>query len=123
MSFPILSFLVAAASAAPQPIDPFANPGLIPASGAIGNCSFITGDFHFHCIPLYVAYLIQLTFGMIGGFALMELIKGGYQVMWSNLPGGDKEGGKNRIKNALVGFAVSLLVFTLIDLILSVVVG
>lgn len=126
MSLWILTFLVAVAHAAPPlpgSVPPaYQNPAIIPPDGKIGACSFVTGEFDYECIPLYVAYLIQLMFGLIGGFCLIQIIQGGYQVGWSGLTA-ENEAGKNRIKNALIGFAVSLLCFALVDMIISVVLG
>lgn len=95
-------------------------PQVIPDTGMIGTCSFITGEFHFECIPLYLAYLIRLLFSMAGGFALFQLIQGGYeyalsglQPVASGLP--DKEAAKKRITNAILGMVVVVLSYLLID--------
>lgn len=98
-------------------------PQLIPESGMIGDCSFITGDFSFDCIPLYLAYLIRFTFGFAGGFALFELIKGGYEYALSGLPAGivDKESAKKRISHAILGMSVVVLAFLIIDTLVSAV--
>ncbi len=99
----------------------FAQPTLIPQDGTIGGCSFITGDFGFDCIPLYLAYLIRLAFGLAGGFALFNIIQGGYEYAISGLPAGivDKEAAKKRITNAIVGFVVVVLAYLIIDTIVS----
>ncbi len=98
-------------------------PQLIPDSGMIGGCSFITGDFGFDCIPLYLAYLMRLAFGMAGGFALTQIIQGGYEYALSGLQqvGGlpDKEAGKKRITNAIIGLIVVVLTYLIVDTIVS----
>ncbi len=95
---------------------------LIPESGVIGNCSFITGNFHFDCIPLYLAYLIKLAFGLAGGFALFGIIQGGYEYGLSGLPTPpiDKEAAKKRISHAIIGFVVVIFAYLIIDTIVSV---
>ncbi|NOS67713.1 MAG: hypothetical protein HOO67_05115 [Candidatus Peribacteraceae bacterium] len=99
----------------------FAQPSLIPASGTIGDCSFITGDFGFECIPLYLAYLIRLAFGLAGGFALFQIIQAGYEYALSGLPMGivDKEAAKKRISHAIIGLVVVILAYLIIDTIVS----
>ena len=98
-------------------------PQLIPDSGTIGECSFITGDFGFDCIPLYLAYLLRLAFGMAGGFAVFQIIQGGYEYALSGpqqvggLP--DKEAGKKRITNAILGLIVVILTYLIVDTIVS----
>ncbi len=100
-------------------------PQLIPDTGTIGNCSFITGDFSFDCIPLYVAYLIRLAFGLAGGFAVFEIIKGGYEYALSGLPTPivDKESAKKRISNAILGLVVVVFAYLIIDLIVGALFG
>lgn len=96
---------------------------LIPESGTIGNCSFITGEFHFECFPLYLAYLIRFFFGFAGGFALTEIIRGGYEYALSGVQatGVDKESAKKRITHAILGLSVTVLTYLIIDTIVSAV--
>ncbi len=98
-------------------------PQLIPESGMIGDCSFITGDFSYDCFPLYLAYLIRFVFGFAGGFALFELIRAGYEWAISGVAGefATKETAVKRITNALIGMAVVVLAFLIIDTLVSAV--
>lgn len=121
-----------------------AGPQLIPDTGMIGNCppnnnnsnpggnnnpinpdccNFRTGAISFDCIPLYLSYLIKFVFGLAGGFALIEIIKGGYEYALSGLQqfGGlpDKEAGKKRITNAILGLIVVVFTFLIVDTIVS----
>ncbi len=100
-------------------------PQLIPDSGTIGNCSFVTGDFHFDCIPLYLAYLTRLAFGMAGGFALFQIVQGGYEYAISGLPTGiiDKESAKKRITHSLLGLVVVIFAYLIVDTIISAIFG
>lgn len=92
----------------------------IPASGLLPgtDCSFITGDFEFNCIPIYVGYLIQTVFALTGGFALMEILTSGYEIAMSGITG-DKEKGKKRLQWALIGLALSILSFLIVDFAIS----
>lgn len=101
-------------------------PQLIPDTGTIGeNCSFVTGMFTFDCIPLYLAYLIRLAFGLAGGFALFHIIQGGYEYALSGVQaiGIDKESAKKRIGNAILGLSVVILAYLIVDTIVSAIFG
>lgn len=97
------------------------DPHLIPASGTIGSCSFITGQFSFSCIPLYVAYLIQTVFSFIGTLCLIQIIWAGYELAMGGITG-DKEAGKNRLYRALMGLAFSIFVYLIVNMVVSVVI-
>ncbi|MSR87280.1 hypothetical protein EXS70_03865 [Candidatus Peribacteria bacterium] len=100
-------------------------PQLIPDTGAIGSCNFVTGDFGFDCIPLYMTYLIRLAFSLAGGFAVFQIVQGGYEYAFSGLQqfGGlpDKEAGKKRITNAIIGLVVVVFTYLIIDTLVSVI--
>lgn len=97
------------------------DPHLIPASGTIGVCSFMTGQFTWSCIPLYIGYLIQTVFSFIGTLCLIQIIWAGYEMAISSLSG-DKEAGKNRLQHALIGLAFSLFVYLIVNMVVSIVV-
>jgi len=97
------------------------DPHLIPTSGTIGGCSFITGQFTWGCIPLYIGYLIQTVFSFIGTLCLIQIIWAGYEMAIGSVSG-DKEAGKNRLQRALMGLAFSLFVYLIVNMVVSVVV-
>ncbi|MDO8648911.1 MAG: pilin [Candidatus Peregrinibacteria bacterium] len=122
-----------------------ANPQLIPESGIVPgttgvvpavpgktalptnlnravNCNFVTGEFDFGCIPLYLAYLLQVLFGVIGTVCVIEIIWAGYQIALSGVTG-DKEKGKARLTWALIGFVIAILAFLIIDLFVTALIG
>lgn len=96
------------------------DPALIPPDGELGgsDCSFYTGVFGFHCFPIYVAYLIQTLFGLTGGFFLTNIIFAGFQIAYSPVTG-DKDKGKERLRTAILGFAICVLAFLIVDFIAS----
>ncbi len=94
-------------------------PQLIPESGVLGPCNFITGEIHFDCVPIYLGYLIQLIFGMLGTICLLMVIWAGYEWAFSGIKG-DSNAAKARLKNALLGFAFSILAFLIVDTIVTV---
>lgn len=92
---------------------------LIPEDGILAQgCNFITGEFHFHCFPIYLGYLIQLVFGLLGTICLAMIIWAGYEWSFSGLMG-DKEKAKNRLTNALLGLAFSVLSYLIVDTIVG----
>ncbi len=100
----------------------FAQIYLIPESGTVGSgCSFITGDMNFDCIPLYLSYIIKFFFGLAGGFALTEIIRGGYEFALSSIQATqiNKETAKGRIGTALLGLAVTTFAYLIVNTIVS----
>ena len=93
---------------------------LIPEDGAIpgGDCNLITGDLHATCIPDYLQYLIGVFFTFIGVFFFIMIVFAGYQIALGSAFG-DKEAGKNKLKNAIFGFIISALSFFIIKFVLS----
>lgn len=95
------------------------SPELIPESGIIGTCNFITGEMHFDCIPMYLGYLIKVAFGFLGGMFLFQIIQAGYEWAFSGLQS-DTQKPKTRIKNALLGLIFAVLSFLIVDTVISV---
>ncbi len=92
------------------------NPNLIPENGLLApGCNFITGEFGFHCVPIYIGMLMKILFGFAAGIALTEIIYSGYQIAFGGLQGGDTSGPRMRILYALLGLAVSVFAFAIID--------
>ncbi len=106
--------------------------GLLPAiakaqqgfiTGDIDECNFTTGRFGADCIPLYIAHLITLIFGLVGIFFIINIMYAGYQIAFGNIPGvGDKEAGKNRLLWSIIGFLVTACSFLILDAVLSIVI-
>jgi hypothetical protein len=95
---------------------------LIPTGGGI-NCNlgeaFKTGLFSWDCIASYVYYLINFVLGFTIAFALLMLMYNGYRYVLGPLTGeGTNEGAKKGIMYALVGTAVGLLAYIIVDSIL-----
>ena len=92
---------------------------LIPASGKVGSCNFITGDLHFDCIPSYLGYMIEFFFGALGFFCIMQVMYAGFQIASANLLGQDRSAGVQRIIWALAGLAAGVLGYVLVDFFLN----
>ncbi len=87
---------------------------LIPENGVIGSCNFVTGEFHFECFPIYLAYLMQVAFAFGTGTCLIQFVWGGYEWAFAGL-GGDTQGAKKRIQNAIIGLTVCILAYLIVD--------
>ena len=97
------------------------DPHLIPPESAkIAGCNFMTGEFSYNCIPLYVAYIVKTILSFLGTLALIQIIYAGYEIAIGSLEG-DKEKGKKRLKNSIMGLLAAIFSFAIVDMILAVV--
>lgn len=95
-------------------------PGLInPITGK--SCDFVTGNISAGCIPLFIGHIIQLVFGLISAFFLLNVIFAGYQIAMGSWTG-DKANGKDRLTWSIIGLVISICAFLILDLVVSVIV-
>lgn len=80
-------------------------------------CDFKYGYIHFDCIPLFIAHVVKYLFAGVGTFALLQIIYGGYQIALGGAMN-TREAGINRIRLALIGLAVTLLIFAIINFVI-----
>lgn len=108
----ILSWLVPVALAQPASITP--PPTCIPF---FGNSATPPGaGLGFYCIADYVANLTYVVIGFSASISLVMLMINGYRYMIGPaIPGGSSDAAKKGITMALVGLAVSLLTYILLD--------
>ena len=119
----IVLFSMATGALAQGPPQPQQGGGLIPDSGILApGCDFITGEFHFYCVPIYVGYLVKFVFGFGAGMCIFNIIRGGYQIVLGGLSG-EKESGKNRVTWAINGLIVAILSFAMVDIVVSALVS
>lgn len=76
-----------------------------------------TGEIHLRNIPCFIKYFTQTLIGLAGSLAVLFVMIGGYRYV---IGGEDKEKAKKTITYALIGLAVSLLAWVIIDLVLQV---
>ncbi|MEK7137769.1 MAG: hypothetical protein AAB853_05815 [Patescibacteria group bacterium] len=99
------------------------SPSFIPASGVItspaGTCNFVTGKLSFDCVPVYIGFLIKLLLGFAAGFALTGIILSGYRIAIGSVTAEGKEGGKKELLATLMGLAVILLSYLLVDTVIE----
>ncbi len=88
------------------------------------GCSFQTGEFGWHCFPLYIQYLANIIVGFTIAVCLLVIIYNGYRYAMGPLLGeGTNEGAKKGILFGLVGAGVALLAYLIIDAVFVVLTG
>lgn len=97
-------------------------PSLIPEGGVPG-CDFVTGELTKSCVPMFIAYVIRVVFGFVGGVCLILILISGYRILLAVITGGDKSSGFEMLRWAITGFIVSALTFFIIDFIISTIAG
>ena len=106
----------------------FQPPTLIPAENVdiggrggacIGLADMIrSGDIHLRNIPCFIKFFTQTLVGIAGSISVVFIMVGGYRYVISTEEDA-KSGGKKTIIYALIGLAVSLLAWVIIDLVLQ----
>lgn len=81
---------------------------------------FQTGDFAWTDILSFGFHLIELMLTVAGSIAVILVMVGGYQYIIGALTE-SKEQGKTTIKNALIGFAVILLAWIIVDIAIALI--
>lgn len=90
--------------------------GLI--TDGIEGCDFQTGVLQASCIPNFIAYVIELIFGLIGVICLVTIMYAGYEIAIGSATG-DTTGGKQRLTYALIGLVVCICAFLIVDFVVS----
>ncbi|MCD6109294.1 hypothetical protein J7J83_00855 [bacterium] len=80
-------------------------------------CSIKTGRIHFWMIPYFIVYIIEFLTGIAGLIAILFIVIGGYQLVISGANDSLKDSAKNTIKNALTGLVLTLIAWTVVNLI------
>ena len=78
--------------------------------------SFRTGQFELYNLGTYVQYLIELLIYFAAGISVLFIVIGGYQYMIGSISD-DKEAGKKTISYALGGLAISILAWTIVNVV------
>ena len=106
-------------TAVPETISDVSCTGTYGIAGCIPECSFKWGSIHFSCIIPYVGYLTQGLIIAAAGFFLFTVIQGGYFYAIGGAIESYKESGKKAIRNAIIGFAVAILSYLLVDTVIQ----
>lgn len=68
-------------------------------------------------VPCFIKFFSQTLIGVAGSISVIFVMIGGYKYMFQGAD--DKEAGKRTITYALIGLAVSLLAWILVDIALQ----
>ncbi len=103
-------------------------PTLIPAQNenlggegdaCIGLADMIrSGDIHLRNLPCFIKYFSQVFIGVAGSLSVLFVMIGGYTYVLGKDESKDKA--KKTITYALIGLAVSLLAWIIVDIVLQV---
>lgn len=89
----------------------------VPARSAALTCGIKSGRIPLWLIPFYIVRVIDFLLLMGGLVAVLFMIIGGYQMIVGSYSE-DKEKGKNTIKYALFGLVLTLVAYTIVNLVL-----
>lgn len=94
---------------------------IIPDFGtSIPGCDFLYGNFDWVCFPFYIQYLANLVVTFTLTLCIIMLIYNGYRYAVGPVLGqGTNEGAKKGIFFALLGAAISLLAYIIVDVVFT----
>jgi hypothetical protein len=92
---------------------------LIPLSGCLAE-KFRTGSFNLGDILVYIKYLTEVLILIVATASIVFIIYGGYNYLLSFVIE-DKEAGQKTITNALIGLAVSIMSWIIVNTILYII--
>ena len=84
------------------------------------TCAVKTGNIHMWMIPYFIKYLAEFLIGIAGILCVLFIVIGGYQLTLGTLIE-EKEKGKKTITYALIGLALVLLSWTIVNIVLFLV--
>lgn len=80
------------------------------------GCGIKTGRIHLWMVPYYITYMIEFLIGLVGLISVLFIIIGGYYYAWGGVTE-DKEKGKKTVMYALVGMAIAVLAWIIVNII------
>lgn len=87
------------------------------------GCAIKTGRISLQMIPYFMVYIINFALGLVGLVSVLFIVVGGYYYVFGGLTEGSKDKGKKAIEFALMGMAVALLAWTIVNVIIRAVTG
>ena len=94
--------------------------GTANVTSEILACAIKSGRFHLAMLPYYVSYLIKIVLSLAGLISVLFIILGGYQYVVAGISE-KQDAAKKSIKNAIFGFALSMLAYVIVSVIQAVV--
>lgn len=94
---------------------------LVPVDGdpRTPDCGFAEGNMNWYCVPQYIQFLANVIVTFTLSICLIMIMINGYRYVLGPAMGeSSNENAKRGIVNALIGSAVALLAYLIIDIIL-----
>src|SRR5437870_3637836 len=79
------------------------------------SCNFQTGITGFNCIRDYISVVTGVVIGFCASICLIRIIIAGFKYMLGPATGGSSDEAKKDIINALLGLAVCLLTYIILE--------
>lgn len=98
----------------------------IPALGTdvtenqVLGCGIKTGNITLWMVPFYIRYILQFILSIAGLVAIGAIIYGGYFYMFAGVSD-DKDKGKKAIFNGIIGFVITMVAWTIVNIVIALV--
>ena len=89
-----------------------------PQAATIGACDFAKGKVSWDCIPIYINGLTGIVVTLAASIALIMVMVNGFRYMLGPATEGSSDAAKKGIMHALLGMAVALLAYIILDTII-----
>lgn len=86
------------------------------------GCAIKTGQITLDMIPLFITYIVNFLLGLSALIAVLFIVIGGYHYVVGGLLD-EKEKGKKTIMNALMGMAIALMAWAIVNVLMSAITG
>jgi len=83
-------------------------------------CAIITGRISLNMIPYFISYFANFLLSLVSLISMLFIVIGGYYYIYGGLVE-NKEKGKKTVYHALLGMAVAILSWVIINVIISAV--
>lgn len=96
------------------------NPEDLATQNDILGCAIKTGRISLQMIPYFITYISNFLLSIVGLISVLFIVLGGYQYVAGGLTD-KKEKGKEYIKHALMGMAIAILAWIIVNTIITIV--
>lgn len=86
------------------------------------GCAIKTGRISFAMIPYFITYIINFLLALSGLVSVLFIVVGGFQYVYGGLSE-HKDKAKKTIQHALMGMAVSILAWSIVNVIIGAITG
>lgn len=93
-----------------------------PERDKLLGCAIKTGRISFAMIPYFITYIINFLLALSGLISVLFIVVGGFQYVYGGLSE-HKDTAKKTIKHALIGMAVSILAWSIVNVIIGAITG